>query len=57
MLDVIGPLPILLGFDVILVIIDWYSKMIKLQATRTTITVTKFADILLTRVFHEHGLP
>jgi hypothetical protein len=31
--------------------------MMKLQATRTTITTIEFADILLTRVFHEHGLP
>jgi hypothetical protein len=57
MLDVIGPLPLSLRFDAILVIVDWYSKMMKLQATRTTITAIEFADILLTRVFREHGLP
>jgi hypothetical protein len=56
-LDIIGPLPLSLGFDTILVIIDWYSKMMKLQATRTMITMTEFADILLMRVFHEHSLP
>jgi hypothetical protein len=56
-LDVIGPLPLSLGFDAILIIVDWYSKMMKLQVTRTTITMTDFADILLTRVFCEHGLP
>jgi hypothetical protein len=32
-LDVISPLPPSLGFDAILVIIDWYSKMMKLQVT------------------------
>jgi transposase InsO family protein len=57
MLDVIGPLPHSLGFNTILIIVDWYSEMTKLQATHTMITVTEFADILLTRVFCKHGLP
>jgi hypothetical protein len=56
-LDVIGPLPLSLGFDTILVIVDWYLNMMELQATQTTITVTEFANILLMRVFREHGLP
>jgi transposase InsO family protein len=56
-LDVIGPLPLSLGFDAILIIIDWYLKTMKLQATQTTITMTDFADILLTRIFRKHGLP
>jgi hypothetical protein len=57
MLDIIGPLLLSLGFDAILIIVDWYLKMKKLQATWMTITMTEFTDILLMRVFHEHSLP
>jgi hypothetical protein len=57
MLDIISPLPFSLGFDTVLIIVDWYPKMMKLQATRTTITATEFVDVLLMRVFREHGLP
>jgi hypothetical protein len=57
MLDIIGPLPLSLGFNVILIIVDWYSKMMKLQVTRMMITTTEFVDILLMRVFCKHGLP
>jgi hypothetical protein len=56
-LDVIGPLPLSLGFDTILVIVNWYLKMMKLQATQMTVTVIEFVDILLTRVFRKQGLP
>jgi hypothetical protein len=56
-LNVISPLPFSLGFNTVLIIVDWYSKMMKLQVTHTTTTTTKFTDILLMRVFHKHGLP
>ena len=55
--DLIGPLPESQGYNAILVIVDWLSKAIKLEATHLELTAEGFARILRDRVFRDHGLP
>jgi transposase InsO family protein len=55
--DLIGPLPESQGYNAILVIVDWFSKAIKLEATHLELTSEGFAKILRDRVFRDHGLP
>src|ERR1700722_139171 len=56
-LDLIGPLPESNGHNAILVIVDMFSKMIKLEPTTIELTAEGFAKLLRKRVFREHGLP
>jgi hypothetical protein len=56
-LDLIGPLPESNGYNAILVIVDSFSKMIKLEPTTITLTAEGFAKLLRKRVFRAHGLP
>jgi len=55
--DLIGPLPESKGCNAILVIVDWFSKMVKYEATHLELTASGFANILRDRVFRDHGLP
>jgi hypothetical protein len=45
------------GHNAIMVIIDLFSKMIKLEPTTITLTAIGIAEVLKKRVFHDHGLP
>ena len=55
-LDLIGPIPMSEGRNAILVIVDWLSKAIKLEATNMTLNSEGFAKILRDRVIRDHGL-
>lgn len=55
--DLIGPLPEAQGFDAILVIVDRFSKMIKVIPTHTTVTSEGVARIFRDHVFKLHGTP
>lgn len=56
-LDLIGPLPLAHGFNAILVIVDMFTKMVKLEATTMELTAEGFGKVLRERVFRQHGLP
>ena len=55
--DIIGPLPPSKGCNAVLVIVDWFSKMVKYEAVHMEITASGFARVLRDRVFRNHGLP
>jgi hypothetical protein len=56
-MDFIGPLPDSQGFNALLVIVDYFSKMIKLEPTTVEATSQDVARLLRKRVFRDHGLP
>lgn len=55
--DLIGPLPTSNGYDAILVIVDKFTKMIKVIPTNTTITSEQMAQQYRDHVWRNHGLP
>ena len=55
--DLIGPLPESQGHNVILVIVDWFSKAGKFVPTNLELTAEGFAKLLRDHVFRDHGLP
>ena len=55
--DLIGPLPESQGYNAILVIVDWFSKMVIYEATHMELTSEGFARIIRDRVVRYHGLP
>jgi len=56
-IDIIGPLPESQGFNAILVIVDQFSKVIKLEAITMELTSEGTARILRDQVFRDHRLP
>jgi len=50
-IDLIGPLPESQGYNVILVIVDWFSKMVKFEATHMELTAQGIATALCDRIF------
>ena len=55
--DLIGPLVTSKGKDMILVIVDWFSKKAYFLPCNTTITSQGVANLYKEHVFREHGLP
>ena len=55
--DLIGPLPESNGFDMILVIIDYFTKMKVFMPTYQTITSLMAADLFKTHAFKRFGIP
>jgi len=53
----IGPLPSSNGMDVILVIVDRFTKMIRLKATTTNISSKGIAKIYRDEIWKLHGVP
>jgi len=53
----IGPLPSSNGMDVILVIVDRFTKMIRLKATMTNISSKGIAKIYRDEIWKLHGVP
>ena len=45
------------GYDSLLVIVDYETKMMILRPTHSTATVVDTAKIFMDSVVHEHGLP
>ena len=53
----IGPLPSSNGMDAILVIVDQFTKMIRLKATMTNISSKGIAKIYRDEIWKLHGVP
>ena len=50
-------LPPISGYDVIVVVVDWLSKMAYFIATAKTVTANNTSQGLACNVFKRHGLP
>ena len=56
-IDMIGPLPKLNEMDAILVIVDCFTKMIRLKATTTNLSSEGVAKIYRDEIWKIHGIP
>jgi len=56
-IDMIGPLPNSNGKDTILVIVDRFTKMIRLKATTMSISSEGIAKIYRDKIWKIHGVP
>jgi len=56
-IDMIGPLPNSNGKDAILVIVDRFTKMIRLKATTMSISSEGIAKIYRDEIWKIHGVP
>jgi len=56
-IDIIGPLPKSNGMDAIVVIVDQFTKMIRLKATTTNISLERIAKIYRDNIWKLHGVP
>ena len=55
-IDIIGPLPKSNRMDVILVIVDRFTKMIRLKATMTNVSLEGIAKIYRDDIWKLHGI-
>ena len=56
-IDIIGPLPKSNGMDAIVVIVDRFTKMIRLKATTINISLEGIAKIYRDEIWKLHGIP
>jgi transposase InsO family protein len=56
-IDMIGPLPMSQGYDAILVVVDRFSKMIRLIPTNVTLSSSQLAHIYRDEIWKLHGIP
>ena len=56
-IDTIGPLPKSNGMDAIMVIVDQFTKMIRLKATTTNISSEGIAKIYRDEIWKLYGVP
>ena len=56
-IDIIGPLPKSNGMDAIVVIVNQFTKMIRLKATTTNISSEEIAKIYRDDIWKLHGIP
>ena len=56
-IDLVGPLPRSQGYDMICVIVDRFTKMIKVIPTTSSVTSEGVARIFRDNVFRSHGIP
>ena len=56
-IDIIGPLPKSNKIDTIVVIVDRFTKMIRLKATTTNISSEGIAKIYRDKIWKLHGVP
>jgi len=56
-INIIGPLPKSNGMDAIVVIVDQFTKMIRLKATTTNISLEGIAKIYRDEIWKLHGVP
>ena len=56
-IDIIGPLPRSNGMDTIVVIVDWFTKMIWLKATTTNISLKGIIKIYRDDIWKLYGIP
>ena len=57
LIDLIGPLSKSAGYNAMLVIIDQFSKMIKIQPSQLEMTSSGVVRMLRDHLFRHHGLP
>ena len=57
LVDLMGPFPESQGFDMIMVVVDRFSKKAFFLPTNLTITSLGVAQLFQDNVFREHGLP
>ena len=55
-INIIGPLPKSKDKDTIVVIVDWFTKMIRLKATITTVSSEDIAEIYWDNIWKLHGV-
>ena len=55
-IDVIGPLPRSENKNAILVVVDWFSKIIRLMTTTTSISSSEIARIYWDDIWKIHGI-
>ena len=55
--DLMGPLPESQGYDMIMVVVDRFSKYAYFLPTNSTITSKGVARLFINHVFWEHGFP
>jgi len=55
--DLIGPVPESKGFNAILAVIDWFSKMNWLIPCTTELTACGLAELYHDNIWKLHGLP
>ena len=56
-IDIIGPLPTSNGMDAIVVIVNWFMKIIRLKATTTNISSEGIVKIYRDDIWKLHGIP
>ena len=56
-IDIIGPLPKSNGMDAIVVIVDRFTKMVRLKATTTNVSSEGIAKIYRDDIWKLHGVP
>ena len=56
-IDIIGPLPKSNGMDAIVVIVDRFTKMIRLKATTTNVSLEGIVKIYRDDIWKLHGIP
>ena len=56
-IDIIGPLPKSNGMDTIVIIIDWFTKMIHLKAITTKISSEEIVKIYRDDIWKLHRIP
>ena len=56
-IDIIGPLPRSNRMDTIVVIVDWFTKMIQLKVTTTSISSEGIAKIYRDNIWKLHEIP
>ena len=57
MADFITKLPLAMGYDSILVVVDWFTKMAYFVPTTKKTTVEGLAQLFRDNVWQLHGLP
>jgi hypothetical protein len=55
--DLIGPIPECQGYIAVLIIVNWFTKAVKYEATHLELNSEGFARIIRDRVIRNHGLP
>jgi len=56
-IDIVGPLPKSNKKDAILVMVDWFTKMIRSKTTMTSVSLEEIAKIYIDEIWKLHGIP
>ena len=56
-INIIGPLPKSNEKDTIVVIVDWFTKIVQLKATITNVSLEEIVKIYRDKIWKLHGVP